>query len=80
MYGKNSPACGLITITGDSVELPNPDPQACGEPGSGNLAEPGPGHILGDGEEVVYEQGTTNYVNCVWTSGCDGGTGSIEVT
>eukprot|EP01051_Picozoa_sp_SAG22_P008461 SAG22_NODE_645_length_8202_cov_5.985684_3_plen_906_part_00 len=77
--GKNSAATGLIAITGDSVELPVADPQACGSPGAGNLAEPGPGHVLADGEEVTYEQGSTNYVNCVWTSGCDGGIGSIEV-
>ena len=33
-----------------------------------------------DGEAVEYVQGATDYTNCVWTSGCDGGVGSIEVT
>ena len=36
VYGKNSPAAGLITISGTPVEIPMPDDrQACGSPGSG---------------------------------------------
>ena len=44
VYGKNSPACGLITLAGGSVSLNDPN-RACGPTGSNNLAVPGAGEI-----------------------------------
>jgi hypothetical protein len=44
------------------------------------LAEPGSGHVLRDGEQVFYEQGSANYTNCVWTSGCPSGKGIFKFT
>jgi hypothetical protein len=52
--------------------------QACGSPGSANLAAPGPGYVVEVGETVTYEQGSTDYTNCVWTPGCDSGVGVFE--
>ena len=76
VYGKNSPACGLITLTGDSVDMSSLN-RACGSPGNSNLAVPGPGTVVNDGEEFSYDQGDTDYTNCVWNVGCDGGTGTV---
>lgn len=80
VYGKNSAATGLLTIVGDSVDVAPADlDSACGEPGADNLAEPGPGDNVGDGESVDYQQGDTNYVNCVWQI-CGGAGGTVAVT
>ena len=63
----------------DEAEFAEFDGEACGSPGHDNEAEPGPGHELRDGERVVYQQGRTDYTNCVWTSSCEGG-GTVTIT
>ena len=76
VFGKNSPATGLITLAGDSVDMSDPN-RACGSPGANNLALPGSGTVVNDGDEFSYAQGDTDYTNCVWNVGCDGGTGTV---
>ena len=41
----------------------------CGPRGSNNLAEPGNLNV-NDGETFSYEQGATDYTNCLWTMQC----------
>jgi len=54
------------------------DENACGPRGSDNQASPGQYNIV-DGETVTYEQGATDYTNCVWAPVCDdGAVASIE--
>eukprot|EP01052_Picozoa_sp_SAG31_P027801 SAG31_NODE_2633_length_5345_cov_70.416317_2_plen_781_part_00 len=53
--------------------------EACGSPGSNNLAYPG-SYTVADGETWTYTQGATDFTNCVWTMGCDSGSGTVEVT
>merc|ERR1712224_430469 len=64
----------------NAVYATNTEGNACGPPGANNVASPG-AYWLGDGMEITYVQGSTDYTNCVWTMGCGGtGTGSITVT
>ena len=50
----------------------------CGAPGSANQAEPGE-YLVADGETVEYDQGTTDYTNCLWLMGCPSGAGTVTV-
>eukprot|EP01046_Picozoa_sp_COSAG06_P039482 COSAG06_NODE_4674_length_4045_cov_5.070958_1_plen_1038_part_10 len=69
---------GSVTRQGFSASYTcTPQLMPCGDPGSGNQAEPGPGAVITDGMAISYDQGTTDYTNCVWTIACPADTTAI---
>ncbi len=66
---------GSVTRQGFSASYTcTPQLDACGESGSNNEALPGAGAVITDGMAITYDQGTTDYTNCVWTTACPEGT------
>eukprot|EP01043_Picozoa_sp_COSAG02_P046540 COSAG02_NODE_4363_length_5449_cov_10.058692_1_plen_1673_part_10 len=69
---------GSVTRQGFSASYTcTPVLEPCGEYGSGNEALPGPGAVITDGMAIQYDQGTTDYTNCVWTIACPADTTPI---
>jgi hypothetical protein len=69
---------GSVTRQGFSASYTcTPTLEACGDPGSANSAEPGAGAVITDGMAIAYDQGTTDYTNCVWTIACPADTTAI---